>query len=652
MTTAIRQYSVLLIAYLAPQRARVALLAILIPASIGLQLAAPQVLRTFIDATQQGIEHGPLLAVGALFLGLALGQRLAGFAALYLSEYIGWNATNALRADLARHCLQLDMGFHKQRTPGELIERIDGDSSALAGFFSQFTVKVLGNTLLVLGILAMLWREAWRVGLGLSLYTVLAFAALVGLQRVATTRWIDVSRRRAELFGFIEERIGGAEDIRASGSEAHILEQHAVLSQRGLEAERGALMAGNITSAATTFLFVAGYAIGLALGAWLYASGQASVGTAFLVVYYIGMLAPPLERIREQAEDLQRAASGIARIEELRRLSPRVHERPIATLPAGALDVIFDDVTFEYDDDAAEDRASAIASKASPRTTGPVLHNISFRLDAGTVLGLLGRTGSGKSTITRLLFRLYDPGAGSIRLNGHDLRDLAFDDLRTRVGIVTQEVQLFNATLRDNLTLFSRRIDDAEIERALGELGLRDWALRLPHGLDTRLGVGAVGLSAGEAQLLAFARVFLRNPGLIILDEASSRLDPATERLLEQAIDRLLAGRTGIIVAHRLATVQRADMIAILDSGRLAEYGPRARLAADPASRFAALLRRGLGLPGSNGDDQQMLTRAQHDGPREVSAGNDGVVAPHWTNGTAPMPDSLIEAHHVRRRDA
>lgn len=610
MRRAIRHYSALLITYLAPQRGRVALLAILIPGGIGLQLAAPQVLRAFIDATQQGAGNAPLLAAGALFLGLALGQRLAGFAAIYLGEQIGWNATNALRADLARHCLYLDMGFHKQRTPGELIERIDGDSGALAGFFSQFAANVAGNMLLVIGILAMLWREEWRTGLGLSLYTALTFAALAGVQRVATTRWIAASQRRADLFGFIEERIGGAEDIRASGSEAYILEQHAALSQRALQAERGALMAANATSAATTFLFVAGYAIGLALGAWLYTSGQASIGTAFLVVYYIGMLAQPLERIRMQAEDLQRAAAGIARIEELRQLTPRVRERPIAVLPTGALDVIFDNVSFEYNDDADDDHASIVEGDTTPRMIDPVLHNISFRLPAGTVLGLLGRTGSGKSTVTRLLFRLYDPTAGQIRLGGHDLRDLAFDDLRARVGIVTQEVQLFNATLRDNLTLFNRRIGDAEIEQALGELELHDWVVRLPHGLDTRLGIGGIGLSAGEAQLLAFARVFLRNPGLVILDEASSRLDPATERLLERAIVRLLAGRTGIIVAHRLATVQRADTIAILDVGRLVEYGPRMRLASDPGSRFATLLRLGLELPDSDSQGQQIPARA------------------------------------------
>jgi ATP-binding cassette subfamily B protein len=223
-----------------------------------------------------------------------------------------------------------------------------------------------------------------------------------------------------------------------------------------------------------------------------------------------------------------------------------------------------------------------------------VLSDIIFDLPAGKVLGLLGRTGSGKTTLTRLLFRLYDPQLGRVLLGGSDLCDLALADLRARVGMVTQDVQLFAASIRDNLTLFDRTIDDARIERALGELGLREWAAALPAGLDTRIGAGGLGLSAGEAQLLAFARVFLRDPGLVILDEASSRLDPATERLLERAIGRLLQGRTAIVIAHRLGTVQRADEIMILDGGRVAEHGPRAALAADPGSRFAGLLRTGM----------------------------------------------------------
>jgi ATP-binding cassette subfamily B protein len=214
------------------------------------------------------------------------------------------------------------------------------------------------------------------------------------------------------------------------------------------------------------------------------------------------------------------------------------------------------------------------------------------------VLGLLGRTGSGKTTLTRLLFRLYDINAGEICLGDVDLRAAKLADLRQRIGIVTQDVQLFQASVRDNLTLFDHSISDERIMQALDDLDLLSWFHTLPGGLDTELASGNGGLSAGEAQLLAFARVFLKDPGLVILDEASSRLDPATEARIERAIDKLLrpdgSRRTCIIIAHRLSTVQRADEILLLEQGRIVEHGPRAQLAADSDSRFSKLLQTGM----------------------------------------------------------
>jgi len=209
-------------------------------------------------------------------------------------------------------------------------------------------------------------------------------------------------------------------------------------------------------------------------------------------------------------------------------------------------------------------------------------------------MGLLGRTGAGKTTIARLLFRLYEPQTGTIRLGGHDLQDATLAQLRYHVGIVTQDVQLFRATIRDNLTFFDNSISDERIMAVIDELELRDWFETLPNGLDTKLESGGKGVSAGEAQLLAFTRIFLRNPGLVIMDEASSRLDPATERRIERAVDKLLANRTGIIIAHRLGTVQRADEIMILENGGIGEHGEYDVLVNDPNSRFYQLLQTGL----------------------------------------------------------
>jgi ATP-binding cassette subfamily B protein len=320
----------------------------------------------------------------------------------------------------------------------------------------------------------------------------------------------------------------------------------------------------------------------LAIGATLFLKGQMTVGTAYLLIHYSSQLQSPLERIQRQIDDLQQASASIERVQELLHTQPRLAENPRAELPAGALALAFDGVAFRYDDGLAANG------------TESVLEGISFELKPGKVLGLLGRTGSGKTTLTRLLFRLYDPTAGTIRLSGVDIRDVRLSGLRRHVGLVTQDVQLFRASVRDNLTLFSRRIPDERILDAFRALGLWDWYQSLPDGLDTELQTGAKSLSAGEAQLLAFTRVFLKDPGLVILDEASSRLDPATEQLLERAISRLLRGRTAIVIAHRLSTVQRADEIMVLEDGRIGEHGSRRALANDPASRFYSLLQAGL----------------------------------------------------------
>jgi ABC-type multidrug transport system fused ATPase/permease subunit len=589
-------YRRLLSTYLRPQRGRVVGLAALLIGSIGLQLLNPQIIRTFIDATQTPGAGETLLLAALAFLGIGVAQRIVALATTYLSLNVGWKATNALRSDLTLHCLRLDMPFHKTHTPGELIERVDGDVTLLASFFAQFVVQVIGNAVLVVAVLLLLFREDWRAGLALTAFALVVLAALAALQNFGVRRVAASRQAEAEQFGFLEERFAGTEEIRGVGAEGYVLHRLYGLMRTVLHTGRRSWLAQSLGFVVTNFLFITGYGLGLALGALLYQQGNVTIGSAFLIVYYVGMLAEPLEHIRWQAQDLQKATAGINRIQELFRLRPQVVETGAAPLPGGALAVTFDHVSFAYDDGPGANGGSAVPAADDVPAAGPdrVLHDVSFALPPGRVLGVLGRTGSGKTTITRLLFRLYDPAAGRIGLGGVDIRDVGFADLRARVGMVTQDVQLFQASVRDNIAFFNPRVDEAAVRRVLAELDLSDWVAAMPDGLNTRLASGGGGMSAGEAQLLAFTRVLLKDPGLIILDEAASRLDPVTEARLERAVDRLLAGRTGIIIAHRLHTVQRADDILILEEGRVVEYGPRAQLAADPTSRFYHLLQTGL----------------------------------------------------------
>jgi ATP-binding cassette, subfamily B, bacterial len=585
-------YAAFLLAYLRPQRGRVALLLALLLGGIGLQLVNPQILSRFIDRATAGASLGSLTIVALIFLGVAVAGQIVTIAETYVAEGVGWTATNRLRADLALHCLRLDAAFHSRHTPGELLERIDGDVAKLGNFFSRFVVAMLGNAVLMLGVLAVLFTVDPRVGAAMTLFVLVAFAAIVSLRDVAVPGWAAARAASADLFGFLEERLAGTEDLRTSGATA-LAHAHAGLAARSdtlLRLQRRAGLLGNTISATTIVLFAVGTALSIGLGAYLYRGGAITIGTVYLLFGYTEMLRRPIEQITRQLSDLQQAAAGLGRVRALLAERSAITDGPgVAGVGPGALAVEFGRVTFAYPADPDEARP-----EGEPRGDGPALDGVSFCVPAGAKLGLLGRTGSGKTTVARLLARLYDPQGGAIRLGGRDLREYRIADLRARIGVVTQDIQLFHATVRDNLTFFDRTIADATLWDALDTLGLGDWCRALPDGLDTVLASGGGGLSAGEAQLLAFVRVFLRDPGLVILDEASSRLDPATEARVERAVDRLLAGRTAIIIAHRLATVERADTILLLDGGRPLETGPRAALAADPDSRFAHLLRVGL----------------------------------------------------------
>lgn len=568
----------LLARYLRDQRGRVLLMTVLLLGGIGLQLVNPQVIRYFLDSAQAGGDRRALLAAAALFIAFALLQQALAVMANYTSQDVGWTATNQLRADLALHVLRLDMPFHKEHTPGELIERVDGDVTRMANFFSQFSVNVLANVLLILGILALLFRENAWVGLGMLVYVIFIALVLGRIQKMAVPRWVASRQASAEQYGFIEERVSGAEEIRAAGAEAHTMRRLYALMRVFLAKVRAAWVFSSLTYNMANLLYVTGYAAGLAVGVYLYTRGEASLGAAYLITFYIGMLERPMQNLREQVEDLQQAAASIQRVEDLFSQKPAVGDpgRQGRAIPAGALPVAFEQVDFGYD--SGEN----------------VLHDISFAVRPGRVLGILGRTGSGKSTLARLLFRLYDPGEGCVRLGGVDIREANLSHLRQRVGMVTQDVQLFGASVRDNLTFFDPAVTSDRLAAALKTLRLWEWVQGLPGGLDTRLAAEGKGLSAGEAQLLAFTRVFLKDPGLVILDEASSRLDPATEALMERAVGWLFEGRTGLVIAHRLKTVQRADDILILENGRVVEWGERETLARDPNSRFSHLLKTGM----------------------------------------------------------
>jgi len=598
MKVPIRQYVRLLSAYVRPQWRWMAGLAVLILVTIGLRLANPQILRSFLDTATVGGPRSVLVFDAILFFAIAVASQGLAVAATYVGETVAWTATNALRLDLLHHALSLDATFHKEYAPGQLIERIDGDVATLSNFFSRFAIQIVGNGILVAGILGLLFREDWRVGLPILGFAIATLFLLVWIRKLAIPYWTKYRKLSAEFFGFLGEQISGTEDIRANGGERYVLRRFAEFSRRLFPFRLRSSLGGYGMWMANVALFSVGHAVAFAVGASLWRAAAISLGTVYLIFHYTELLRGPISEIRTQITDLQRAEAGIRRIRTMIETSSKLPDEGTLVLPSGPLRVSFDAVSFAYeasgtrkaDGDDGEDLDEA----AETRAPVPALSTVSFSLDAGSVLGLLGRTGSGKTTLARLLVRLYDPTDGHVAIGGCGAADVPLADLRRAVRMVPQEVQLFRATIRENVCLFDRSIPDRRIYAALSELGLERWVASLPSGLDTTLEAGGGGLSAGQGQLLSLARAFLADPGLVILDEASSRLDPATEGLLERAIDRLLERRTAIIIAHRLATVERADEILILQDGGVLEYGDRARLADDPSTHLSHLLRTGL----------------------------------------------------------
>jgi ATP-binding cassette, subfamily B, bacterial len=572
-----QHWRALVATYLRPHRRLAAALGLFLLGSIGLQVATPLIVRSFVNGAKSSV-HSNLVDLGLLYIGAVIAQQVCTVVSTYASQQLGWLTTNQLRADLMRHCLGLDADFHRGRTPGEMIERIDGDMNGLSVFFGEFLMQVLGGLLLLVGVLVAVWIESRLAGGVLSLLALFALILMVTVRRVGAPAWERARQASASLYGYIEERLGGTADIRSCGAEPHALRGfYGLARDRTWRTSRARVMEA-IPWATNGIIGAVANAVAFVVPAILVRRGELNLGTAFVLYFYTQLLTQPLSSVSQQVEQLQQAIAGGRRVMELMETTSHLTDGPGAEVAAGPLGLNFEQVRFGYGSDP------------------DVLHTIDLDVPPGSVLGLVGRTGSGKSSLARLAVRLHDPRSGVVRLGGIDVSELEIAELRRRVCLVSQEVHVLRASVRDNLTWFDDGVPDAELVDALQQMQLGAWLRALPDGLDTVVREGGAGLSAGQAQLLAFGRAFLADPSVVILDEASSRLDPATEAVLEQAVDALFRGRTAIVIAHRLATLERCDAICVLDHGRIVEYGRRQDLAADPHSWFGRLLRTGLDL--------------------------------------------------------
>jgi ABC-type multidrug transport system fused ATPase/permease subunit len=562
-----------LLALLRPDAGRWLALAAMVAIGSGLALAAPLAVRAIVDRAAEGSSAGALRNLALLFLVIVvIGQVMAVLVAR-AATITAWHTTNELRLRMTRHVLGLDHEFHRRHTPGELIQRVDGDITSVSEFLGQVVPKALGAIVLVVGMIGVLVVIDWRVGIGMLLYVTLALAAVLVTRHRSIDEASDEMGSYAQLYGGIEERLNAAEDLRSAGAGGHAM-------WRFVEDSAGAL--GSSVRRERAFLVmwwavqgavVTGTVVSIVASALLVSRDVISLGTAFLLFQYVLLISRPLEEVVHELETVQKANGAMVRVIDLLAVAPTVVDQGTTSPAPGALSVEFDRVGFDYGDDQ------------------PVLADVSARIDGGRSVGIVGRTGSGKTTFSRLVMRLVETDVGTIALGGVPIASIPMTELRRRVALVPQEVELFGGTIRENVTMFDPIPSDSEVIAALKAVGLGTLAA---GGVDRRLGAGGAGLSAGEAQLLAMARVWLRDPDLVVLDEATARVDPETEARLESAIRELMRDRTTLVIAHRLSTLREVDEIIVFDHGRIVEHGDRLDLAADDDSRFARLLQLSL----------------------------------------------------------
>ncbi len=556
-------------ALLQPDRWRWVGLGALVAMASALTITGPLVVRRIVDTAADGTTTAEVARLAALFLAIAVIGQLLAVVVAWLATVLAWRTTNELRVSMTRHVLGLDHEFHRTHTPGELIQRVDGDITSVSEFLGQVVTKAAGAALLVAGMIAVLSVLDWRLGLGLAVYVALALLVILRGRHRAVSESSDEMGALGRLYGGIEERLTAGEDLRANGAADHVAWRFVEDSEEALVSavrrERAFLVMWWFVQGAVA----AGWVLALVLGAVLVGANTITLGTAFLLFQYVLLIARPLEEVVHELETVQKANGAMVRVAELLAIRPMIVDTGTRHPSAGPLAVEAKAVAFDYGDDR------------------PVLRDVDISIGAGRSVGIVGRTGSGKTTFSRLVLRLVEPTGGVVSLGGVPIAEIPLDELRRRVALVPQEVELFAGSLRDNVTLFDDEPTEAAVIDALQRVGLGALA---DGGIDRSLGAGGAGLSAGEAQLLALARVWLRDPDLLVLDEATARVDPQTEQQLEAAVVELMRGRTTLIIAHRLSTLRSVDEIVVFDHGEIAEHGDRLDLVGDDDSRFARLL--------------------------------------------------------------
>ena len=566
-----------LIGLLRPYRARVALMMVALVFATAAALAPPYLAGQAIDKGLIPRDIQALDLIVAAFLVTAIVYWAATWVQTYLVGWVGQRVLQGLRERIFAHIQSMSLGFFTRNRPGVLISRMTNDVAALDQLISDGIVTLFSSVLTLIGVVVILLLL--DVGLALVVFAtfpILAVASII-FRVTAAGAYRATRERIAEVTAYLQETLSGVRIVRSFAQEPRHVSRMAQLNEANREANMKTVYLNASYFPAVEFLSAVGTAVIVLYGGYQALNGQIEVGVVVAFVGYLQTFFDPIQQLSNLYTTYQQGMAALDKIFELLETEPDMVDSPDA-IDLGRIEgkVTLEDVWFSYIEPSAESEPAW------------ALRDVNLEIPAGSSIALVGETGAGKSTLAKLVARFYDPQKGSVSVDGHDLREVDSHCLRSQLGIVPQEGFLFSGSVAENIAFGRPTASQEEIVHAASVIGADEFIRQLPDGYGSEVGERGVALSAGQRQLIAFARALLAEPRILILDEATSNVDVRTERTIEQGLERLLDGRTSIVIAHRLSTIRDADRICVLEHGTVAEIGTHDELLA-AEGRYADL---------------------------------------------------------------